>query len=125
MSNIAHNITKQLHAQVLNLMDDIITVCPNDSDILLVRIFFENNVSPELLMKEFIKWVYPWKENIVRRDLNFFFDNDHPFGPLPLNKVKEFRVRLKDGTFDENDVKAIWDYFDVFTSLVEKYNKVK
>jgi len=118
-------VLQQLHAQVLNLLDDLLSICPNEPDILLVRLYFENQVDPQTLMDGFIKWVLPWKDYIVRHDEKYFEENDHMFGPLPASKVEYFKVKMKDGTFDKDDKEAIWAYFDVFLSLMEQYNKVK
>lgn len=122
------NITKildQLREQVLNLLDDLLTICPNEPDILIVRLFFENQIDCEELMKGFIKWVYPWKEFIVKHDEKFFRENDHMFGPLPTDKVKYFKVKYEDGTLTREDKDIMWAYFEVFISLIEQYNKLK
>lgn len=118
-------VLNQLHNQVLNLLDDILSICPDESDVLLVRLFFENQVDSETLMHGFIKWVYPWKKYIQDRDERYFDENDHIFGPLPTNKVEHFKRKMKDGTFDADDKTIIWDYFQVFISLIEQYNKSK
>ena len=115
----------QLRDQVLNLLDDLLSICPNEPDILLVRLFFENQVDPETLMSGFITWVYPWKNYIKDHDERYFDENDHIFGPLPGDKVQYFKVKMKDGTFDEDDKETIWQYFEVFISLIEQYNKLK
>jgi len=122
---VIEKVLNQLHAQVLNLLDDLLCICPNESDILLVRLYFENQVDPETLMKGFIRWVLPWKDYIVNHDEKYFEENDHIFGPLPSDKVEYFKIKMKDGTFDKDDKEAIWAYFDVFLSLMEQYNKVK
>lgn len=118
-------INEQLKTQVLNLIDDLLTICPDEPDVLLVRLFFSNSISPEYLMDSFIHWVYPWKNHILEKNEDFFIKNDHVFGPLPKDKVKYFKVKIEDGTFDEEDKKVLWDYFEVFIKLIERYNKLK
>ena len=118
-------IVKQLKKQVLNLLDDLLSICPNEPDILLVRLFFENQIDNERLMREFIKWIYPWKDYIINHDERYFWENKHIFGPLPSDKVVYFRKKLVDGTFDQSDKNVIWQYFEVFISLMEQYNKTK
>ena len=115
----------QLHKQVLNLLDDILAICPDESDILFVRLFFQNQIDSQYLMDEFVHWVYPWKKQILANDLSFFEENDHIFGPLPTDKVRHFKTKLKDGTFDESDIETIWAYFEVFVSLMDQYQKLK
>ena len=125
MQEIIDRILDQLRDQVLNLIDDLLAVCPNEADILLVRLFFENHVDPKVLMDGFITWVYPWKESIKAHDEKYFEDNEHIFGPLPADKVAHFKTKMKDGTFDEDDKDVIWSYFEVYISLIEQYIKVK
>ena len=124
MTTVIEKILNQLHAQSLNLLDDLITICPNEGDILLVRLFFEQ-VDPQVLMDGFIKWVYPWKGYILEHNEAYFEENDHIFGPLPADKVAYFKEKYQDGTFQKEDKESIWSYFEVFIKLVEQYNKVK
>jgi hypothetical protein len=118
-------ILNQLKAQVINQLDDLIAVCPNEGDILLVRFFFENNIDPQSLMDGFIYWVLPWKDYIQKRDERFFIENNHVFGPLPESKVAYFKQKFLDGTFDAADKEIIWQYFHVYVSLMEQYNKLQ
>ena len=124
-NQLCTTVLNQLRDQVLNLLDDLLCICPNEPDILLMRLFFENHVDPITLMNGFITWVYPWKEYIKDRNEYYFEENDHIFGPLPMDKVDYFKTKMVDGTFDSSDKKIIWDYFQVFISLVEQYNKIK
>ena len=124
-TSLINKVMDQLRDQVLNLLDDLLSICPNEPDILLVRLFFENQVDPETLMQGFTKWVHPWKAYIKAHNEEYFEKNDHIFGPLPADKVTYFKLRMKDGTFDKEDKDIIWAYFQVFISLIEQYNKIK
>lgn len=124
-SELINKVLGQLQNQVLNLLDDLLCICPDEPDILIVRLFFESQVDPETLMKGFIKWVHPWKDYIVKHNEKYFEENDHIFGPLPSDKVSYFKEKMKDGTFDTDDKEIIWQYFEVFISLVDQYNKLK
>lgn len=114
----------QLKTQVLNLLDDILIICPNEPELILVRIYFDVKTAPEILMKGFIKYVYPWKEHIKQRDEIFFEKSENIFGTVPNNKISYIKNKIKDGTFDEQDKKIIWQYFDIFIKIIEKYNKI-
>ncbi len=123
--NINNKVLEQLRDQVLNLLDDLLSICPNEPDVLLARLFFENQVIPETLMLGFVKWVYPCENYIKEHNEKYFEENKHIFGPLPVDKVKYFKDKMKDGTFDDDDKEIIWKYFEVFISLIEQYNKTK
>jgi len=120
--SVIDKILDQLKAQVINLLDDILSICPDESDILLMRIFFENQLSPDIIMTEFIKWVYPWKDYINKHDEKFFIENDHIFGNYPSDQVQHFKQKFIDGTFTEEDKSTIWAYFEVFISLIDQFN---
>lgn len=122
---IIQKILVQLKEQVINFLDDLLAICPNESDIIIIRLFFENHIDLKSIMENFIKYVYPWKEFIIERNEEFFEKNEHIFGPLPGDKVKHFKRKIKDGTFTEEDKEIIWRYFEVFIALMEQYNKLK
>lgn len=117
-------ILRQLRDQVLNLLDDLLVIVPNEPDILIVRLFFENQMDTKMLMDGFYEWVYPWREHIRDHNEDYFEDNDHMFGPLPPNKIQRLKVKMTDGTFTASDKEVIWAYFEVFISLIEQYEKI-
>jgi len=119
------NVLKDLKDQVLNLLDDLLEILPDESDILLVRLFFENHMDSLYIMQGFDKWVYPWKEYITERNERFFAESDHIFGPIPPEKIVKFKKIYHDGkTLDTEDKKVIWDYFQIFIKLIERYKKL-
>ena len=120
---VVDKVLNQLHQQVKNLIDDILNVCPEERDLLKIRLYFDL-YPPIDLMDGFIKWVYPWKEQIMTKNEDFFKKNDHIFGPLPSDKVEHLKKRLYDGTFDNQDREVMWKYFQVFITLIEKYKKL-
>ena len=122
--SVQQKILEQLKSQVIELLDDLSNICNNDQDILMVQVIF-SSIDPEKLMTGFIEWVYPWKNFILQKNEEFFEKNDHIFGPLPVDKVEKFKVKFKDGTFDNDDKETIWEYFNIFIKLIEKYNKIK
>jgi hypothetical protein len=128
MSNtnlITEKILYQLKSQVLNLLDDLLTIFPNEADLLLIRLFFENQIEPSKLMDGFIKWVYPWKEHILEHNEEFFEKNEHIFGPLPTDKIRYLKQKIHDGTIDNEDKQVMWRYFEIFIKLIDQYNKIK
>ncbi len=121
---VMDKILRQLQDQVLNLLDDLLIICPNEPDMLLIRLFFENQIDTEALMRGFNQWVYPWKKYIKDHNEEYFEKNNHIFGPVPSKKIQHFKTKFKDGTFNSEDKKVIWAYFEVFISLVEQYEKI-
>lgn len=116
-------VLSDMKKQVINLLDDLSEVFPSETELLMARIYFDTQVDPLTIMQGFEKWVYPWKDKIIARDERFFHENDHIFGPVPANKLIKFKKMYKDGTIDSQDKKVIWDYFNVYIKLIERYKK--
>lgn len=112
---------KQLKSQLLNFIDDIIEICPDDYQLPIIRAVVCGAVDETEIIESFIKHVLPYQAQIKSRDANFFETNDHIFGPLPQDKVKHFRSLWFSGHFDNQDKQVIWDYFSVFIDLCKRY----
>ena len=113
----------QLKDQMLNLTDDLLEILPNESDIFAARMYFEFQ-SAMTLMEGFVKYVIPKREFIVKRDERYFTENDTIFGKLPKNKVDHFKNLYLSGKIGDDEKQVIWDYFDVFLTLAENFEKV-
>ncbi len=117
-------LCNELKEQVLNLLDGLIEVFPSDVQMLFARLYFSDNVDQEKLMKGFVKYVLPWKDQILKRDEKYFEDNEYIFGDIDPTKVEHFKSLIKSGGFSSDDKNVLWDYFAVFISLAEKYKKL-
>lgn len=106
----------QLHVQVLNMLDDILSIFPFEKDIVSKRLQITNEISKETLMDQFIEELYPYKNEIKQRNINFFKICKNDIVIL-LNK----QINL----LDEEDLQIVWDYFDIFLQIIIKYRKLK
>lgn len=120
-----NKVLEQFRDQVNHFLDDLITICPTEQDFVQARLYFSVITDVEPTMASFIRWVYPWKEQILKRDAAFFRDNEHPFGSLPSEHVSKFRNLYFSDTLSVEEKKIIWDYFSIFIKLMEKYQKVR
>jgi len=118
-------ILYEFKTQVINFLNDIISIAPAEQDLVLLRIVFENRIDTEFVLNAFIEKMTPWKSYILSRNEDFFYNNDNIFGFIPTTKVSHFKRMFRDGTFNEEDKGVIWDYFNVFVSLADQYNKLK
>jgi len=123
MSSPIDNILNALKEQVLNLLNDLMEIFPEETDIMLTRLFFETQADPQLIMDGFIKWVYPWKEQILASNEEFFEKSERIFGPIPADKVTRFKKMWKDNLLSEDDKKIVWSYFNVYIKCIERYKK--
>ena|SRR3989304_8370085 len=121
---MAEVLITQFKKQILNLINDLQEVFPEETDLLLINLFLDTAIDPKELIDGFEVWVYPWKPQIVKRDDKFFKENDHCFGPLPKNKVDKIRNMWFNGSFDESDKNTLWNYFEIYIKIIEKYKKL-
>lgn len=125
MSNTELTSTLQLlKEQVLNLLNDLMDIFPNENDILFARLFFETQADPQLIMNGFIEWVYPWKKEILEKNEEFFEKSDRIFGPIDSSKLERFKKMWKEGQLDNDEKEAVWKYFQVYIKLIDKYKKL-
>jgi hypothetical protein len=123
MSSPVDNILNALKEQVLNLLNDLMEIFPEETDIMLTRLFFETQADPQLVMDGFIKWVYPWKEQIINSNEEFFEKSERIFGPIPADKVIRFKKMWKENLLSDDDKKIVWSYFNVYIKCIERYKK--
>lgn len=120
-----NKVLESLKTQVLNLLNDLMEIFPDENDILLTRLFFETQADPQLIMDGFIKWVYPWKEQIFARDEVFFDKAERIFGPIDPSKIIRFKTMWKNGDLSNEEKDFVWRYFEVYIKLIDKYMKEK
>lgn len=113
----------QLKEQMLNLTDDLLEILPDERDIFAARMYFEFQ-SSMTIMEGFVKYVIPKRQYIIDRDERYFTENDTIFGKLPKNKVDHFKNLYLSGKIGDEEKQVIWDYFDVFLTLAENFEKV-
>ncbi len=94
----------------------------DSSDIIYVKVYFQTLGEKEL-MRHCIRKILPWKDQILSRNINFFADNKEIFGKLPANKVNYFSDLFKNNKLQQEDIDEIWDFFNVFITIMETHNK--
>lgn len=112
---------RQLKEQLINFIDDITEICPNDYHLPIIRAVVYTSFEANEIADSFVEHVLPFEKHIKARNVDFFEKNDHIFGPLPQDKVEHFRTLWFSGHFDINDKTVIWDYFSVFIDLCKKH----
>lgn len=112
---------KQLKDQLINFIDDIMEICPDDYHLPIIRAVVCGAFDAREIADSFVEHVLPFQAQIKARNATFFEKNDHIFGPLPQDKVQHFRNLWFSGHFEEEDKKIIWDYFSVFVDLCKKH----
>ncbi len=106
---------------LLEFFDDLIEQYPQEADLIMFRFFLSEQVPVETLMQRFVQFVLPHRQQISGRDEAFFISNDNIFGSSPKDKVIHFK-NLYLGMNAENR-EMLFQWFDSFLAIVEKYQK--
>lgn len=119
-------IIQDFRNNIIIFLDELIEQFPTEANLIIARIFLKDRVSPEIIINAFIKEVMPLKEDIVKRDENVFLNNSLSlFNSFDKSTVNHFKVLWKSSVLDEDDRQVIWEWFDLFIHLAEKYQKLK
>ena len=111
-------------AQLVTFFDELIEQFPDESDLVIIRIFIKDQAPVADVMMYFVTDILPLRNVVKNRDESFFIDNNILFSKLEKGKVNHFKKLWRSNELDKNDRLAIWRWFDLFISLAEKYQKL-
>lgn len=109
--------------QMIKFVDELIEQFPSYSEFVIFRIFLKNQMSPERLMKTFMKNAYPHKEDVYNKNDKVFEVMDETITLLTNEKKKTFQTLWKSDAIDDDDRDIIWQWMKLFTKLCDKYRK--
>ena len=104
---------------MIEFLDELIEQFEEEGDLIVMRFFMSEQISVEMIMKHFIKFVYSHKEKIMNKDETFFIENDNIFGSSPKEKIVHFKNLYINMT--EEDHETLWAWFRCFINICEKY----
>lgn len=108
---------------LVNFFDELIEQFPEEGDLVVIRIFLNDQIPIAEIMNTFIVKILPLSDMIKKRDENFFINNNVLFEKLEKNKVSHFKKLWRSDKLDAQDRQVIWRWYDCFLSLAEKYQK--
>jgi hypothetical protein len=117
---------KQVFLQQLdNFINELCTIFPNNKDILVFRekYILLKSANSKLVIEYFIRYIYPFKEIIMKEDETFFLDGGGQ-EELKDNSGLKFRDNIKTlwvSEMSDENKDIIWKYFKIFIILCEKY----
>lgn len=117
------DILQRLKRGIMQFIDDLIDIFPKESDLIIIRVFFEDQVPVATIAESFLLHVLPHKEMITKRNEKFFLEDNNIFGMLDTGKVLHFKRLWTSSLLDKDDRVTIWTYFDTFITLIEAYKK--
>ena len=112
---------------LVNFFDELIEQFPEEGDLVMLRIFLNDQVPIADVMSVFIAKLLPLKDIVTKRDVNFFLGTGAAslFEKLDKSKVNYFKILWQSDRLDDSDRTQIWKWYDYFMILAEKYQKAQ
>jgi hypothetical protein len=113
---------RKLANLVCKFLDDVTNAVPEETDLLILQALIKS-VPPQLVMQNFMEFVYPLREKIRNKDESFFLNNENIFGDIEKSKINHFKHIWKSDKLTTEDRNCIWKWFSVFILVCEKVKK--
>lgn len=113
------NLANILKTNFIKFIDELITLFPEETDFILIRLYSSNTLSNEMLISYMTEKILPLKQMIVDKNEEFFLSNNDLFDKLNNGKVSHFKKVWTN--IDDNNKQVIWSWFNCFINLTEKY----
>ena len=109
--------------QLLNFLDELIGQFPEESDLIIIRIFMKDQVPVYDVLGRFIRDLLPLKKEVDDRNENFFLENTLLYvqNGIASNKVNHFRELWLSDKLDDNDREMIWKWMDLLNMIGNQY----
>jgi hypothetical protein len=113
----------QFKKSLTQFFDELISQFPEEPDLVLVRIFLNDQIPIEDTMNEFCHILVRVREKIRTRDESFFLEEHSLFQELSHASVNHFKKIWRSSRIDDEDKKVIWKWCDAFVILSDKYQE--
>jgi len=118
------DILNEFKRQLLLFLDEMVEQFPNEGDFVVMRILLNDQISINDVMNNFILQILPLKTMVKERNDNFFLQNNILFEDLDKSKVNHFKKIWRSDLLDDDDKEAMWQWFDMFIKIAEKYQNI-
>jgi hypothetical protein len=122
------DLISQFKTNIISFLDELIVQFPRESDLVIFRIFLKDRIPIIDILNYFILKILPLKDMITNRNEDFFLNHCTLFDKLQsdkANSISHFKKLWRSGCLDDDDKKVVWQWFDSFVYLCEKYQKIK
>lgn len=120
-------ILKQFQNTLISFLDELIVQFPSEGDLVIFRIFLKDRVPIVSVMNYFVQKILPLKKMITERDEDFFLNHCMLFESVDSTdkkgKINHFKKLWRSESLDDDDKRVVWEWFDSFIFLGEKYQK--
>jgi len=127
MSNLNDTrVLAEFKSSLIRFFDELITQFPLEADLVIARIFLNDQVPIKFVMDEFNlklnKEEGLLKRMVKDRNESFFLEHNI-FDSLGKDKVNHFKRLWRSGSLDDEDKEVVWKWVDTFVYLGDKYVK--
>lgn len=116
-------ILTQFKQQLISFFDELVSQFPREPDLIILRIFFNDQIPIKDVMDQFNHTLIKVKKMIQERDEQFFLENNSVFETLSKDRVNHFKKLWRSGALNNEDKDVIWLWMDSFVYLANKYQK--
>jgi hypothetical protein len=118
-------ILRQFKNGLVSFIDELIDQFPGEPDLVIIRIFVNDQVPIIDVMNHFVAKLLPMKTDIKDRNEKVFIESNVIFEALSKTKVNHFKALWRSGRLDDDDKQVVWKWFDSFVLLSERYKLFK
>ena len=123
-------VLRAFNKHFFEFIDDIITILPDEPEIVKAKISFENikKMNPTVICKTWFKVVYsPYREVIDQGDISFFFEKDYSSDLSNVPNAAEImyildKIRMPIKSMDEVNKGHCAKYIQNLSKLSNVYN---
>lgn len=117
------NLLATFRKTYLDFIDELIDQFPNESDLIIARVFFSDQVPVSLVIEKFIEKVLPHENQIKSRNEDYFLSEENVFSTTHNKEVIKFRKLWPQ--LDKENREAVFQWFDAMIAITKIYKKNK
>lgn len=119
-------VLTEFKTQLISFFDELIGQFPLEGDLVVVRLFFANQIPIQDVMNNFNHKIntndQELRKMIKNRNEAFFLENNM-FENLGKDKINHIKKIWRSDSLDKEDKEVIWNWIDAFMYLGDKYAK--
>ena len=119
-------VLTEFKRQLISFFDELIGQFPLEGDLVVVRLFFANQIPIQDVMNNFNHKIntndQELRKMIKNRNEAFFLENNI-FDNVGKNKINHIKKIWRSDLLDKEDKEVIWNWVDAFMYLGDKYAK--
>ena len=121
-------ILRKFKDTIISFLDELISQFPIEADLVIFRIFLKDRVPIVEVINYFVSKILPLKNMVKNRDEDFFLNHCNLMEDInkqsTKGKINNFKKLWRSPTLDDDDKEVVWQWFDIFITLSEKYQKI-